>query len=352
MALKNEALCLLMNGFSIRRPDDFHVHFREGDLLRLVAPYTAAQFARALVMPNTVIPIVSAQLLSAYRDEIKSATNGSLFEPLMTFKISSSLKADSLSQLKAVGALAGKFYPVGVTTNSNDGISSLKDCVEILSAMQELDIVLCVHAEEPGASSLDGERSFLYQIIWLVHEFPHLRVVFEHVSTAEALNLVASLPPNVAATITVHHMLFSFDDLIGDSLRPHLFCKPLLQSKKDREAILDAAFSGNPKFFFGSDSAPHVRSKKESGCCPAGIFSAPVALSYLASIFDGVDKLSALEPFVSEYGAIFYGLPLNDSQIYLDRSELNVPATVGDLVPLAAGSSLGWVVSSDRSCLS
>jgi len=338
-----------MSFVTLRRPDDFHVHFREGKLLQTVAPYTAAHFGRALVMPNTSPPVVSASTLSSYRLEIMMACRTYSFEPLMTFKIYPALSAAELKALKLAGAVAGKFYPLGVTTNSGDGVSDLKAITHILLLMEELDLVLCVHAEQPEVSSLSAERLFLKHFYWLVETFPKLKIVVEHVSTAEGVALVESLPPTVGATITVHHLMLTLDDVINDFLHPHLFCKPIPKTTKDKEALLEAAMSGNSKFFFGSDSAPHDRSKKENHQCAAGIFSAPSALACLAKIFEEADSIAALEPFTSEFGAQFYGLPLNESSIYLEQTDEKVPRTIEKLVPLAAGKSLGWRVADDLS---
>jgi dihydroorotase len=325
--------------FTIRKPDDMHLHLRQGKTLKQVLPWTAQQFARALVMPNTIPPIATAKLVKDYRDEIVSAAQG--FEPLMTFKIMADMDAARISELKAAGAIAGKLYPQGSTTNAEDGPDDIEALYPVFAEMMKEQLVLCIHAEDPASPVLTREKNFIPQVKRIVRDFQDLKIVFEHVSSADAVAFVAGSGVNIAATVTLHHLLFTLDDMLGGSLNPRLFCKPLIKEEKDRAAIREAVFSGNRKFFFGSDSAPHSREKKlQAGA--AGTFSAPVLLPALASLFEEQEKLDLLEGFVSEFGAEFYGLEKNQDTITLEKRFFEVPDTVGDIVPLFAGQNLEW----------
>jgi len=338
----------------LRAPDDFHVHLRQAPMLGPVVRETARWFDRALVMPNTTPPVTTPELLRAYRREIEAELDpGSRFRPLLTFKLVSALRPDDLEPLRDAGAVGGKLYPQGVTTNSADGVTDVEALYPLFQAMQELGLVLEIHAEEPGAFSLDRERAFLPRIERIVARFPRLRVVIEHVSTAAALSLLASLPETVAATVTVHHLLLTLDDVVGGELAPHNFCKPIAKRPADRDAIRAAVLGGDERVFFGSDSAPHRRGAKESACGCAGVYTAPVAIPLLAELFEreGVPLTEAearggpsLERFVARYGAEFYGLPLNERTITLVASESTVPDEYDDVVPFRAGARLRYAL--------
>jgi dihydroorotase len=324
----------------IAAPDDFHVHLRQGDALAAYARRTAAQFPRALVMPNTVPPVTSVPTLTAYREQILRAAPG--LQPLMTFKVTEELTEQAVQQLAAAGAVAGKLYPRGVTTHAEDGVRDVQALYPAFAAMEREGVVLCIHGEEPGTFVLDRERTFLPRLGELAARFPRLRIVFEHASTKEAVAQVADLPATVAATITVHHLLLTLDDLLGTGISPHHFCKPVVQTPDDREALRRAAFSGSRKFFFGSDSAPHPRSHKECSHGAAGVYSAPVALPALCELFLAEADAAALEAFASCNGAAFYGLRRNEGTVALADDPWQVPAEVDGAVPLLAGRTLRY----------
>lgn len=337
----------------IRTPDDFHVHLREGDMLRSVVGYTSHEFARALVMPNTSRPVLDGRDVTQYRDRIISsivpADDGApSFEPLMTVKLIRGTTPNVLSEARLAGAVAAKFYPEGVTTNSDDGVADIRELEVALGAMERLGMVLCLHGEVPGVFCMDREAAFLSSLRWVSRSFPLLRVVLEHVTTAAAVDEVFRLPDRVGATITAHHLFHTLDDVVGGMLSPHAFCKPIAKTPADREALRIAAMSGSQKFFFGSDSAPHAVGRKEcsSGC--AGVFSAPVAVEALTMAFDEEDELHRLENFLSRFGAEFYGLPLNPGTITVSRHEWTMGETASNVVPLFAGRTLPWLVTSDR----
>ena len=342
---------------TIRVPDDMHVHFREGDMLRKVVPCTSSVFGRALVMPNTAHPMLGGADVCAYAEEINLAANRlnpsvpegcPPFRPLTTVKLLRSSTPDVLHDAAAGGAVAAKFYPEGVTTNSHDGVADLRELAVSLAALERLDMVLCLHGEVPGAFCMDREALFLDSLRWAASSFPNLRIVLEHVTTAAAVREVRALRPGVAATITAHHLFHTLDDVVGGMLNPHAFCKPIAKTRDDRAALRSAAVSGDPKFFFGSDTAPHLRGKKEcaSGC--AGVFSAPCAIESLATAFDECGALDRLEDFVSHFGADFYAVPRNPGTITLAREDWRVPDEVHGVVPFMAGKSLPWRVTSDR----
>jgi dihydroorotase len=327
---------------TIRRPDDFHVHFRTGATLKTVVPYTAQWFKRALVMPNTVPPILTGADCRRYKEEILAAAKDTApdFEPLMSIKLTQRTTPGNIRAAYQAGAIIGKAYPAGVTTNAEDGIQDFDAMAPVFSAMEEIGMVLSKHGELPSAPCLSREVSFLPILCKLVEEFPNLRIVLEHLSTRKAVETVTCLPRTVAATITAHHLVLTIDDVIGGALNPHNFCKPIAQTADDRQALIDAATSGSSKFFFGSDSAPHLKCIKERAG-GAGIFSAPVILPLLCQVFEEAEALGKLGDFTSKFGAQFYELPLNDGSITIVGS---VPEEIGGIVPFMAGQKLSWHV--------
>lgn len=333
-----------MNEFVLPFPDDFHAHVRQDQAMIGYVQDLASQFGRALIMPNTVPPMVSAKQIAEYKQEILAAAKevNPDFKPLMTFKLKSGITEAELLAMKAEGVVAGKYYPAGVTTNSEDGVSDFESVFPVIALMEKLGIVLCVHGEEPGVFCLDREAVFADKVEFLANKFPKLKIVFEHLSSAKAVALVKRLSSNVAATITVHHLLMSLDGVIGDALRPHHFCKPLPKRPEDLAALREAAFSGNPKFFLGTDSAPHSREKKETCCGAAGVYSAAVALPVLVREFMAAGAIEKLSDFVGGFGADFYGLPRPEKTIKLVREPWVVPQEIHGVVPLAASETLEW----------
>lgn len=327
----------------IRRPDDWHVHLRQGQLLCDMAPFTARHFARALVMPNLVPSIVTADEMVRYRTAIEAVVPG--FLPLMTVKITDTTTPEMLAMAHAEGAVAGKAYPINATTHSADGVSDFRALTHLWEAMEEIGMVLSLHGEDCSAFCLDREAIFLFETLsWLVETFPRLRIVLEHVSSSAAITTVSAMPETVAATITAHHLVLTLDDVVAGKLHPHHYCAPIAKRPGDRTALRQAAMSGNPKFFFGSDSAPHARNNKECDAGMPGIFTAPVALAILAELFEEGRQLDRLEAFTSEFGARFYQLPPNEGTVKLIREPWIVPADYHGVVPLFAGKELAWQV--------
>jgi dihydroorotase len=347
---------------TIRKPDDFHLHLRADNMLKMVLKYTENHFKRALIMPN-VPAICTADDLCKYRNEILTARTNDSFYPLMTLKLDANTTPKHIEDTSKVGAIAAKLYPFGVTTGSSTGVQNFDSLNSVFETMIFCDMVLCVHGETPGIFCLDREVDFLDTLKKIRMNFPKLRIVLEHLTTSEAVEFVSETY-NMAATITAHHLVDTLDSVIGDLLDSHRFCKPIPKRPKDRQALRNAACSGNPKFFFGSDSAPHFQDRKESSCgCAAGCFTAPTALATLAEIFEEANALTKLENFTSKFGAEFYGLSLNTETITLEKtpwtvetisissydglepnginSELNRRNTV---VPWRHGETLSWKV--------
>jgi len=338
-----------MQSLTIRRPDDWHVHLRDGDMLRLVAPFTAQQFGRAIVMPNLVPPVTTVAAASGYRDRIREAA-GPDFEPLMTCYLTDEADADEIARGHAEGVwTACKLYPANATTNSAFGVTDIRNVTPALERMQEIGMVFCVHGEvtDPDVDVFDREAVFIDRVLTpLVRDFPELKIVLEHITTEEAAHFVRDAGSNVGATITPQHLHLNRNALFAGGLRPHAYCLPVVKREKHRLAVRAAAVSGSPKFFLGTDSAPHARHAKESGCGCAGIFNAPYAIESYAQVFEEEDALDRLEGFASEHGARFYGLPLNEGTVTLERSENDVPERLGlgdiDLIPFHAGQTLNW----------
>jgi dihydroorotase len=330
---------------TIRRPDDWHVHLRDGDMLQKVAPYTARQFARAIVMPNLAPPVTSVDQAAAYRDRILAAAGGG-FTPLMTAYLTDKTDPDELARGHSQGVwVAAKLYPAGATTNSAGGVTDIANIHAALARMERIGMPLLVHGEvtDPAIDVFDREAVFIDRILaGLVRDFPALKIVFEHITTRHAAQFVADAPANVAATITPQHLHLSRNALFDGGLRPHAYCLPVLKREEHRLAVRAAAVSGSPKFFLGTDSAPHARSAKESACGCAGIFNAPYALESYAAVFDEEGALDRLQGFASEHGPRFYGLPLNSGTVTLTRARQPIPDRIGDLVPFHAGQTLGW----------
>jgi len=330
--------------FEIREPDDFHVHLRTGTMLEDVAYLTARQFKRALIMPNTIPPILTARDVRRYRREIDFLTPW--LNPLMTIQITDATTPAMIDDAIAVDAVAGKVYPLGVTTNSQNGITSFEKKYPVFEKMQETGMALPIHGElpDPECFCLNRETGFFHIVSEISHNFPSLKIILEHITT-EAATVFVLHHKNVAATITVHHLLLTLDDVVGGMLHPHHFCKPIAKYPSDRSALIKAATSGFPRFFFGSDSAPHLRENKEcsNGC--AGVFSAPVALPLLVQIFNKHNALDKLENFTSGFGADFYGLPRNEGKKKLIEKDWVVPQQYDGIVPFMTGETLHWQVA-------
>ena len=330
---------------TIRRPDDWHVHLRDGAMLESVAPYTARQFARAIIMPNLVPPVTTAAEASAYRDRI-AAAGGPGFTPLMTAYLTDDISPDEIERGHGDAiCVAAKLYPAGATTNSASGVIDIRNIHSVLERMEQIGMVLCVHGEvtDPDVDVFDREAVFIDRVLaGVVRDFPGLRIVFEHVTTREAVQFVEASGANVAATITPHHLIFNRNALFAGGLRPHAYCLPVAKREEHRVAVRTAATSGSAKFFLGTDSAPHTRRTKESACGCAGIFNAPFALESYATVFEQEGALERFEGFASEHGARFYGLPLNEGQVTLERGQVSVPEEIAGVVPFHAGETLRW----------
>jgi dihydroorotase len=329
---------------TIRRPDDWHVHLRDGEILRKVAPYTARQFARAIVMPNLVPPITTPETAAEYRERIREAAPG--FEPLMTCYLTDETSPDELERGREEGVwVAAKLYPAGATTNSASGVTDIRRIYPALERMERIGMVLCVHGEvtDPDVDVFDREAVFIERVLEPVaRDFPKLRIVFEHITTEEAVRFVESSAPNVGATVTPQHLIINRNAIFAGGLRPHAYCLPVAKREHHRLAVRKAATSGSPKFFLGTDSAPHARGAKESACGCAGIFNAPFALESYATVFEEEGALDKFEAFASENGPRFYGLPLNGGTVSLERAEVQVPDEIGGVVPFHAGETLRW----------
>jgi dihydroorotase len=334
----------------IRRPDDWHVHLRDGDMLRAVAPWTARQFARAIVMPNLSPPVTTIAAANAYRERILAAVAGAAFTPLVTCYLTDGADPRELADGFASGAFAAaKLYPAHATTNSAHGVTAIANIRPALEAMQRIGMPLLVHGEvtDPDIDVFDREKMFIERVFApLLGDFPGLKAVFEHITTADAVHFVLAGGPNLAATITPQHLILNRNALFAGGLRPHAYCLPVVKREEHRLAVRRAAVSGSPKFFLGTDSAPHTVGAKEAACGCAGIFNAPFALESYATVFEEEGALDRLEAFASEHGALFYGLPPNEERVVLERVETRVPETVeaagSVVVPFQAGETLRW----------
>ena len=342
-----------MDRVTLIRPDDWHLHLRDGEALMSVLADSARRFARAIVMPNLRPPVTTVAAASGYRDRIVSALpSGSDFEPLMTLYLTDNTRPAEIHKAKASGIVSAvKYYPAGATTNSDSGVTDIRKCIDALEAMAETRMPLLIHGEvtDPQVDIFDREKVFIERtMIALVQQLPRLSIVMEHITTANAVKFVLSAPDNVAATITAHHLLMNRNDIFRGGIRPHYYCLPILKREEHRLALVKAATSGNPKFFLGTDSAPHARHTKETACGCAGIYTAHAGIELYAEAFDAAGSLDKLEGFASFHGADFYGLARNRRQITLVRSAWSVPGKIpygGDtLVPLRGGDTVAWKI--------
>jgi dihydroorotase len=340
-----------MDHLSLRRPDDWHLHLRDGAVLAATVRDAARRFARAIVMPNLKPAVRTTAQALDYRERILGEVpDGASFDPLMTLYLTDDTPPEEIARARLSGRVFGvKLYPAGATTHSAEGVTRLSRCFHALEKMEELGLPLLVHGEstDPSIDVFDREQVFIEEILGpTLERFPRLKVVLEHITTREAAQFVEVTGPNVAATITAHHLLLNRNALFLGGIRPHHYCLPVLKRETHREALVEAATSGNPKFFLGTDSAPHARNTKEAPCGCAGIYTAHAAIELYAAAFEEAGALGKLEGFASVFGAQFYGLPLNNSNITLVREEWRVPERLPfgseDLVPLRAGETIPW----------
>lgn len=333
------------------RPDDWHVHLRDGVVLADVVPHTAAQFARAIVMPNLKPPVVTTAMAAAYRERILAAVpQGMTFEPMMTLYLTDNTPPDEIRRATDSGFVKGvKLYPAGATTNSDAGVTDIQRCMRTLEVMQETGLPLLIHGEvtDHEVDVFDREAAFIDRILQpLRKSLPELRVVFEHITTKDAVDYVRDADGEIAATITAHHLMYNRNAIFQGGIRPHYYCLPILKREVHRQALVDAATSGSPRFFLGTDSAPHPKGLKEHACGCAGCYTALHAMELYAEVFEAVNALDKLEGFASLFGPDFYRLPRNTEQVTLQKCEWMIPneLTLGDtvLVPLDAGRALAW----------
>ena len=341
---------MTLQALTLTRPDDWHLHVRDGAAMAAVVPHTAAQFGRAIIMPNLKPPVTTAAAALAYRERILAAVpTGVDFTPLMTLYLTDNTTPDEIARARDAGVVALKLYPAGATTNSDAGVTDIRKTYPALEAMQRTGLKLLVHGEvtDPSVDLFDREAVFIDQVMQpLRRDLPELNVVFEHITTQEAAQYVASADAHTAATITAHHLLYNRNAIFLGGLRPHYYCLPVLKREVHRQALVAAATSGSPKFFLGTDSAPHAAALKEASVCGAGCFTALSALELYAEAFDAAGALDRLEAFASFNGPAFYGLPRNTGAVTLRREPWTLPETVpfGDapLKPLRGGETLAW----------
>lgn len=335
---------------TITRPDDWHLHVRDGDILNDVVPATAACFGRAIIMPNLVPPVTDASAAMAYRDRILAAARGTDFQPLMTLYLTESTTAETIREAKAAGVVAAKLYPAGATTNSASGVTDIRNIYPVLEAMADCGMLLLVHGEvtDSDIDIFDREKVFLERVLApTLTAFPSLRVVLEHITTADSVEFVRNHQGNnLGATLTPQHLMYNRNHMLVGGIRPHLYCLPILKRNKHQEALREVVASGDPRFFLGTDSAPHAKDKKEAACGCAGCYSAYGAIGLYADIFEELGILDKLEAFASFNGADFYGLPRNTDTVTLVREPWtmpeNLPLAGGGIVPLKAGETVNW----------
>jgi len=335
---------------TLTRPDDWHLHVRDGDILKDVVPATAACFGRAIIMPNLVPPVTTAADATAYRERILAAANGAAFEPLMTLYLTESMTAQTIRDARAAGVVAAKLYPAGATTNSDSGVKDIRNIYPVLEAMADCGMLLLVHGEVTDADIdiFDREKVFLERVLAPTLEaFPNLKVVLEHITTADSAEFVRQhTGDNLGATMTPQHLMYNRNHMLVGGIRPHLYCLPILKRNRHQQALRDAVASGDKRFFLGTDSAPHSKDRKEAACGCAGCYSAYGAIGLYADIFEELGILDKLEAFASFNGPDFYGLPRNTDTITLIRAPWTMPAELpladGTIVPLKAGETVHW----------
>jgi dihydroorotase len=341
----------MVTTLTLIRPDDWHLHLRDGPAMAAVLPDTARRFARAIVMPNLKPPVRTVAETAAYRQRILDALPaGLVFEPLMTLYLTDNTTPDEIARARASGFVhAVKYYPAGATTNSDFGVSAVEKAWPAIAAMEAVGLPLLVHGEstDPEVDVFDREAHFIDQVLLpLLARFPRLKLVLEHITTAEGVAFVRQAGANVAGTLTVHHLLYNRNALFKGGIRPHYYCLPVLKRERHRQALVEAATSGSPKFFLGTDSAPHARHTKECACGCAGIYTAHAAIELYAEAFEAAGALDRLEGFASLFGPAFYGLPVNVERINLVREPWPVPESLGfgadSVIPLRAGESVAW----------
>ena len=338
---------------TIQKPDDWHLHFRDEEMLAETVPATARAFGRAIVMPNLVPPVINAEKVNKYRERILAARPaGNSFEPLMTIYLTDQTTPDDIKAAKQSGVVAGKLYPAGATTNSASGVTGVEGLFPVFESMAENGMLLLVHGEVTSSEVdiFDREKLFIEESLQKIYDkFPSLKIVFEHITTSEAVDFVKACADNVAATITPQHLLLNRNDILVGGLRPHNYCLPILKRRKHQEALRAAVATGSKKFFLGTDSAPHEQHRKESSCGCAGCYSAPAALELYTQVFEDLDILDKLEGFASHFGADFYGLPRHSETITLVNESWQVPeqitlSTGQKIIPFYAGQTLNWRV--------
>ncbi len=341
-----------MTTITITRPDDWHIHLRDGDVLADTVKDISRYNGRALIMPNLMPPVTNTEMALSYRDRIQAHNSTSTFEPLMALYLTDQTSPDEIRKAKASGKVyAAKLYPAGATTNSDSGVTSAKKIYPVLEAMQEVGMLLLIHGEvtTDDIDIFDREKQFLETVLApIVNDFPNLKIVLEHITTSDAAEFVYNANDNVAATITAHHLMYNRNHMLVGGIKPHFYCLPILKRNTHQHALINAATSGSKKFFLGTDSAPHAKDKKENACGCAGSYTAHAAVELYAEVFESQGKLENLEAFASHNGPDFYNLPRNQDTITLTKESWNVPATLsfgGDVVvPIRAGESIAWTV--------
>ncbi|HAU1554547.1 TPA: dihydroorotase [Legionella pneumophila] len=348
----NNAGTFIMQTLIINRPDDWHLHLRDGEFLTHTVQASAQHFARALVMPNLKPALTNLPAIESYRNRIISAIpKQNSFIPYMTFYLNESVKPEELQQSASLSYIVGaKLYPAGATTNSEEGAKSLKALYPLFETLQTSNLVLQIHGEVTHSDIFEREALFIDEYLKpIAKHFPKLRIVLEHISTKAAVDYVSEGPANLTATITPHHLLYNRNKLLAGGIRPHYYCLPILKHEKDQKALQVAATSGNPKFFAGTDSAPHAINAKENACGCAGIYSAPYAVALYTQIFDELNQLKKLNDFLSRFGAEFYQLPINQQQLELIKSPQTIPNSMSfgstHVVPIAAGDTINWSIN-------
>ncbi|MDW6005302.1 dihydroorotase [Vibrio mangrovi] len=345
-----------MTTLTLTRPDDWHVHLRDGEVLEDTVRDISRYNGRALIMPNTVPPTTTTAMAQAYRQRIMDAQPRAGFSPLMSLYLTDKTSPEEIKQAKSSGlVVAAKLYPAGATTNSDSGVTSVKNIYPVLKAMQDVGMLLLIHGEVTtnDVDIFDREATFLKQVLApIVQDFPELKIVVEHITTADAVEFVTQAGANVAATITAHHLLYNRNHMLVGGIKPHYYCLPILKRNTHQQALIQAATSGNPKFFLGTDSAPHAKGNKENACGCAGSYTAHAAIELYAEVFEQAGKLEFLEGFASHHGPDFYGLPRNTETITLVKEPWQVPEVMPfgseTVVPIRAGETIAWQVTSDH----